>query len=53
MINQLVESIIMEIVEMVQKLHECPHEIIDDYIDIGPENGMAIRYCIYCEQTFN
>ena len=47
MINQLVECILMEIIEMVQFLNNCPHVIIDDYIDIGPEKGMAIKYCIF------
>lgn len=30
---------------------KCIHEYIEDYIDIDPENGKYITYCIYCEKT--
>lgn len=52
MINQMVEAILTEIIETIQKYQECPHEIVTDYIDIDPDRGMAIKYCVYCEQTF-
>lgn len=26
----------------------CVHNFIDDYIDICPDAGMNIRYCIHC-----
>ena len=34
------------------KEKECPHNIIDDYIDIDTSKGMNIRYCDSCFKTF-
>ena len=30
----------------------CKHEIITDYIDITPDKGCNIKYCIRCGTTF-
>lgn len=51
MSDKIVECVLMEIVEQIQFLNECPCEIVEDYIDIDPEKGMIIKYCIYCEKT--
>jgi len=32
---------------------KCIHEYIEDYIDIDPDNGKYITYCIYCEKTLH
>lgn len=45
-INELKELCDQKILEL------CCHEIEDDYIDFGPENGMHIKYCKICETTF-
>lgn len=30
---------------------KCIHEFTEDYIDIDPDRGQYITYCIYCEKT--
>jgi hypothetical protein len=29
----------------------CIHDFVEDYIDIDPDRGQYITYCIYCEKT--
>lgn len=52
MSDQIVGCILMEIIEKIEFFNDCQCKIVDDYIDINPEKGMTIRYCIYCEKTF-
>lgn len=42
-----------KIVDSIRNLmqEKCVHEFIEDYIDIDPDNGKYITYCIYCEKT--
>lgn len=42
-------------VEYIQAIlqEKCVHEYIEDYIDIDPDNGKYITYCIYCEKSLN
>jgi len=30
----------------------CPHNVIQDTIDITPDNSKTISYCEYCELSF-
>jgi hypothetical protein len=34
-------------------LKYCSHEIVEDYIDLTPEKGQNIKYCIHCMNTFD
>ena len=38
--------------EIIQQINiTCEHEIINDYIDIPPNNMMLIKYCNKCNLT--
>lgn len=52
MSDQIVERVLIEIIDQVQFLNDCQCEIVEDYIDINPEKGMTIKYCIFCEKTY-
>ena len=52
MSDQIVECVLSEIIDQVQFLNDCQCEIVEDYIDINPEKGMTIKYCIFCEKTY-
>ena len=52
MSNQIVECVLMEIIDQFQFLNNCKCEILEYYIDIDPEKGMTIKYCIFCEKTY-
>ena len=36
-----------------QIINNCKHELVEDLIDIDPENSKIIRYCEICEYTFS
>jgi len=34
-------------------LKYCSHEIVEDYIDLTPDKGKTIKYCLHCMNTFD
>lgn len=44
-----------DIYNLIKKflLKYCNHNIIEDYIDISPDNCQCIKYCTKCESTFH
>jgi len=37
---------------VTEYLDTCQHDIVTDYIDVGPDNGYTIRFCDICMKTF-
>ena len=31
----------------------CNHQVVEDLIDVDPDNSKIIRYCKICEKTFD
>ena len=47
--NQEYKEILTKVTNYI---HNCPHHIVYDHIDISPDNSKTICYCEYCYQTF-
>jgi len=46
-------SIIIKLNNIISEMDKCNHTIIEDMIDIDPDNSLTIRYCEKCEKTFS
>jgi hypothetical protein len=45
------DEILKKVLTYLQK--NCPHELVQDMIDIDPDKSMNIVYCSICEETFS
>jgi len=45
------DEILKKVISYLQK--NCPHERVQDMIDINPDKSVNIVYCSICEETFS